>query len=111
MSGAGHRRPVRLRIAENVRIRRLLRNWSQEELAAAAALDRSFIGGIERGERNISVATLEKLALAFGIGLDQLTAEVDPTSVGERFLAHMRGGGVLKVREARAGYGAVRAAA
>lgn len=110
MSGAIDRRPVRLRIAENVLIRRLLRNWSQEELAAAAELDRSFVGGIERGERNISVETLEKLAQAFGIDLDELTADVDPAAVGERILARVRGalggGGMFKVRETPACYAA-----
>ncbi|GAB7534268.1 hypothetical protein BGC_04730 [Burkholderia sp. 3C] len=43
------------------------RGWSQEELAAAAELDRSFIAHVERGARNISIDNIERLAHAFGV--------------------------------------------
>ncbi len=43
--------------------------WSQERLAEAADLNRSFIGEIERGAATPSLLTIEKLAGALGIGL------------------------------------------
>lgn len=51
-------------IADQVRIRRLSKNWSQEELAARCGLHRTYVGAVERAERNITVGTLCKLAKA-----------------------------------------------
>jgi transcriptional regulator with XRE-family HTH domain len=53
-------------IAENVRRLRVKRSWSQEELADRCDLHRTYIGAIERGERNITVKTLFKIAEALG---------------------------------------------
>jgi DNA-binding XRE family transcriptional regulator len=39
-------------------------SWSQEELAHRAGLDRSYIGGVERGERNVTFTTLCQIAAA-----------------------------------------------
>jgi len=43
---------------------------SQEDLAYKAGIDRTYISGIEKGERNISVTTYTKLANAFGININ-----------------------------------------
>jgi transcriptional regulator with XRE-family HTH domain len=40
------------------------RGWSQEKLAAEAGLDRTYVGGIERGERNVALLNINKLAMA-----------------------------------------------
>lgn len=45
---------------------------SQMELSFKTGLDRTYIGGIERGERNIALKNIEKLAKAFGISLEEL---------------------------------------
>ena len=50
-----------------IRSFRKQRGLSQEGLAAAAMLDRTYIGGIERGERNISLINIHKLANALKI--------------------------------------------
>ena len=41
-------------------------------LANKAGLDRTYVGGIERGERNIALVNIEKVAKVLGIGLDDL---------------------------------------
>lgn len=51
-------------IALNVRRERKERGFSQEELADLCGLHRTYIGAIERGERNLTVNTLAKIANA-----------------------------------------------
>lgn len=46
-------------LAQNLRVLRLTRGWSQEALAEAAGLDRSYVGDIERAERNVGLDSLE----------------------------------------------------
>jgi transcriptional regulator with XRE-family HTH domain len=82
MTGGTARRLV----AQNVRVLRLMRGWSQEALADAAELDRSYIGDIERAERNVSLDSLERLAQAFGLTLTDLIREPDPTELGAQLL-------------------------
>ena len=57
-----------------IRRHRELLRLSQEELAERAGLDRSYVGGIERGRRNPSLKNLQKLADALGADLDVLFA-------------------------------------
>ncbi|MFI4950842.1 MAG: helix-turn-helix domain-containing protein [Caulobacterales bacterium] len=49
-------------LGARIRERRKSLGWSQEEMAGAAEIDRSYVGGVERGERNISFLTLCLLA-------------------------------------------------
>ena len=46
---------------------RNLKGWSQETLAFEAELDRTYVGGVERGERNISLVNICRLAKALGL--------------------------------------------
>lgn len=48
------------------------RQWSQEELANQSGLARSFTGAIERGEKDVRLSTLAKLADTFGIAVRDL---------------------------------------
>jgi len=57
------------RVGSNLRALRLSRGTSQEGLAHQLGYDRTYLAGIERGERNLSLDTLSKLA-------EQL--EIDP---------------------------------
>lgn len=50
---------------------------SQESLAEKAELDRTYVSGIERGRRNPSLLSIERLAKALGIGLDELFSTVE----------------------------------
>ncbi len=51
-----------VRLGNAIREIRKAKGFSQEELAYKAQVDRSYVGGIERGERNVSFITLVKLA-------------------------------------------------
>ncbi|PKM43724.1 MAG: transcriptional regulator [Gammaproteobacteria bacterium HGW-Gammaproteobacteria-1] len=73
-------------LAQNVRVLRLMRGWSQEVLAEAAELDRSYVGDIERARRNVSLDSLERLASAFGMVVPDLFREPDPAELGAQLL-------------------------
>lgn len=45
---------------------------SQEEFADMCGLDRTYVGGIERGERNVALVNIEKIARALKISLPEL---------------------------------------
>lgn len=53
------------------------RRWSQEVLADAAGLNRSYLGEIERGDAMPSLATIAKLAKAFELSLSELMARCE----------------------------------
>lgn len=62
-------------IAANVRKRRLRMGLSQEEFADLCGYHRTYIGSIERSERNITVSTLEALAKTLGVEPTDLLRE------------------------------------
>jgi len=64
-------------LAVNVRRFRQELGWSQERLADEAGLHRTYIGGIEREERNVSLDNIEKLARALCKAVHELI--VPPT--------------------------------
>jgi transcriptional regulator with XRE-family HTH domain len=59
--------PLRTALAKNMRRERSLRRLSQEHLADLCQLHRTYIGGVERCERNITLSTLERIAEALGV--------------------------------------------
>ena len=59
-------------LGKNVRAIRLARGFSQEQLAERSGLHRTYIGGIERGERNVSLLNLVRLSQALEIDMGQL---------------------------------------
>lgn len=63
---------INLQVGNNIRSRRELQNLSQEELAFRAGLHRAYIGQIERGEKNIGIQNLEKIAIALKISIKDL---------------------------------------
>lgn len=60
-----------------VREARAARSWSQEQLGAAAGLDRTYISGLERGTRNPSLLTQERIAAALGVALHDLVERAE----------------------------------
>ncbi|WP_059041413.1 helix-turn-helix domain-containing protein [Paenibacillus rubinfantis] len=59
-------------VGKRIREYRKQKDWTQEQLAEAASLHYSYIGGVERGDRNISLETLEKIATALDIPAGEL---------------------------------------
>lgn len=58
-----------------VRYYRKQKGISQEELASLAGLHRTYIGAIERGERNVSLNNVEKIASSLGVPVVDLLVE------------------------------------
>lgn len=67
---------VQKRFGLKIRNLRLAKNLSQEAFADECALDRSYIGGVERGERNISIKNIEKVALALNISISEMMESI-----------------------------------
>ena len=67
---------ARERFANNLRAARKAKGLTQETLGERAALHPTYIGSVERGERNISIDNMERLAIALGLDVvDLLVAE------------------------------------
>jgi transcriptional regulator with XRE-family HTH domain len=66
---------ARARFAVNLRSARLANGLSQEELAARAGLHRNYIGSVERNEKNISIDSMERLAIVLGVDVVDLLAK------------------------------------
>jgi transcriptional regulator with XRE-family HTH domain len=62
-------------VAQNVRSLRLARHISQEKLAERSGLHRTYVGSIERGERNISLENIDRLAAALEVAAVDLLTE------------------------------------
>ena len=63
--------PARLRFAHAMRRLRQEKGLSQEKLAELTGLHRTYIGSVERGERNISVDNMDAIAHALGQDIAQ----------------------------------------
>jgi transcriptional regulator with XRE-family HTH domain len=73
-------------LARRLRALRLMRGWTQEELAEACGLHRTYVSMVERGQCNIGLDNLEKLADAFGLSLPEFFSMLDSKSFGKRML-------------------------
>jgi DNA-binding XRE family transcriptional regulator len=69
--------PLPERFGNAVRRIRTLQGLSQERLATACGLHRTFIGAVERGETNISLATLARLAKGLDVSVSHLVGEAE----------------------------------
>ena len=94
--------PTRIRtvLAQKMRFLRFTRGWSQEVLAELAGLHRTYISQIERGQVNVSIDNLEKLANAFELPVPELLTPPSPADLAEHFKD-------LGIEEPRAYYGPV----
>lgn len=67
---------ILMRFGERVRKLRKEQGLSQENFAAECGLDRTYFGGIERGERNVALRNIELIASTLNMTLSELMAEV-----------------------------------
>ncbi len=72
--------PVLTRLGDQIRHYRRVNGLSQEELADRAGLHRTYVGGVERGERNISILNLLRIAATLQVSVGQLTEDIDDLS-------------------------------
>jgi transcriptional regulator with XRE-family HTH domain len=63
---------IRIRFGKAVRARRERLSVSQETFADMCGLDRTYVGGIERGERNLSLVNIQRVARALNVTLSEL---------------------------------------
>lgn len=68
---------LRLLFSKNIRMRRAQLGLSQEALADAAGLHRTYIGSVERCERNISIDNIQRIADALGVSPHLLITETE----------------------------------
>lgn len=66
------KKEIQLKIGIVIQQRRILLGLTQEALADLTGLHRTYIGSVERGERNITIVNLKKIADALNISLDKL---------------------------------------
>lgn len=60
---------------DKVKKLRKAKGWSQEELAKKSGLHRTYIGSIERSERNVSLINIVRIAKALSASIDKLIAK------------------------------------
>lgn len=67
---------ILVRFGARVRQLRLQKGYSQEAFATKCGLDRTYVGGIERGERNVALRNVESIAKALDMTLSELMDEL-----------------------------------
>lgn len=66
---------ILMNIGNNIRKYRLTKGWSQEQLAQECDLHRTYIGAVERGEKNITILNLLKIKEKLEVRLEELYLE------------------------------------
>ncbi len=64
---------ILIRFGNRVRELRKAQGLSQEAFAACCGLDRTYIGGVERGQRNIALRNIEIIAKTLNLSISELT--------------------------------------
>jgi transcriptional regulator with XRE-family HTH domain len=70
-----HAQDLRRTLAENVRFLRAKYKLSQEKLAGVCGLHRTYVGSVERCERNVTLGTLAAFATALGVSVPDLLTQ------------------------------------
>ena len=72
---------LRQGLGRAVRRLRSKAGYSQEAFAHAVGLHRTYVGSVERGERNISLDNIERLAKYFGLTVSRLLGEAEKARI------------------------------
>lgn len=72
MAYSGEERKLLREFGRRVRSARKARGWTQEDLASEVGVDRTYIGGVERGERNLGLLNINRIAVALDVNFDGL---------------------------------------
>lgn len=60
---------IKQKIGKRIKELRALKGFSQEELAARADIDRTYVNSVENGKRNISIINIEKVAAGLEVSI------------------------------------------
>ena len=66
------KKPISIKFGERVRELRISKNLSQEHLADLANVHRTYIGMVERAEKNITLVNIEKISNALNVNITEL---------------------------------------
>lgn len=69
--------PLQVRLGRVVQRRRRAAGCSQEAFADRVKMHRTYIGAVERGEKNVSLVNLERIATALGVRPSELLSEAE----------------------------------
>ncbi len=67
---------IQRKLGDRIRKLRSRKGWSQEQFAAVSGLHRTYIGAVERGEKNLTISTLHTLARTLDTSIAQLFREI-----------------------------------
>ena len=81
MGRKARNRDVRERFGDAIRARREALEMTQEELAEAAGIHRTYVSDVERGSRNVALVNIERLAKALKLSITELFALMERASV------------------------------
>ena len=76
--------PTLVAFGAAIRQRRLELGYSQEAFGDACGIDRSYMGGVERGDRNVTLLNLMKIIEGLGISPSEFFRDLDPGSKAQR---------------------------
>lgn len=62
---------IKQKIGKRIKELRVMKGFSQEELAARADIDRTYVNSVENGKRNISIVNIEKIVNALGFSFNE----------------------------------------
>jgi transcriptional regulator with XRE-family HTH domain len=83
-TGTEQNAAIQIQIGKRIRQLRVSMQWSLETLAEKADLDVSFLSGVERGLRNVSLRNLSRIASAFDLSLAELCELPKSRETGKR---------------------------
>ncbi len=75
---------IEAKIGIRIKFLRLEKNMSQKDLAYLADLDRSYIASVEKGQRNISIVNIEKIAFALSLSIKEFFNDAEFNEYSKR---------------------------